>query len=163
MRDKTRPPGRNPLTPEIKAKVLAKTTTETRPNASHWSARTMAKGESEPHQCAAPWQHLRPCGESDRARVRSLSLSCLAPERLLRASLLQAFYSVRSKRQFIGRSTKICTFACDRLLDADVAAKFPGGGAVPPQGLAVSVGRPFLVDGTLVEAWANLKSIRAAR
>jgi len=42
-RDKTRPPGRKPLTPEIKAKVLAKTTTETPPNATHWSARMMAK------------------------------------------------------------------------------------------------------------------------
>src|SRR5687768_3422757 len=34
-RDKTRPPGRKPLTPEIKAKVLAKTATETPRNATH--------------------------------------------------------------------------------------------------------------------------------
>ena len=37
-RDKTRPPGRKPLTPEIKAKVLAKTTTETPPNATRCAA-----------------------------------------------------------------------------------------------------------------------------
>jgi len=43
LRDKTRPPGRKPLSPEIKAKVLAKTTTETPPNATHWSVRSMAK------------------------------------------------------------------------------------------------------------------------
>jgi transposase len=41
-RDKTRPPGRKPLSPEIKAKVLAKTTTEMPSNATHWSVRTMA-------------------------------------------------------------------------------------------------------------------------
>ena len=48
-RDKTRPPGRKPLTPEIKAKVLAKTTTETPPNATHWSARVMAKAMGLSH------------------------------------------------------------------------------------------------------------------
>lgn len=48
-RDKTRPPGRKPLTPEIKAKVLAKTTTETPPNATHWSARMMARAMGLSH------------------------------------------------------------------------------------------------------------------
>ncbi len=43
LRDKTRPPGRKPLGAKIKAAVLAKTTTETPPNATHWSVRTMAK------------------------------------------------------------------------------------------------------------------------
>src|SRR5262249_45535584 len=49
MHDKTRPPGRKPLTAEIKAKVLAKTTTETPPNATHWSARAMAKAMGLSH------------------------------------------------------------------------------------------------------------------
>ena len=49
QRDKTRPPGRTPLTPEIKAKVLAKTTTETPANATHWSARTLAKATGLSH------------------------------------------------------------------------------------------------------------------
>ena len=35
----------------------------------------------------------------------------IAPERLLRASLLQAFYSVRSERQLMERSTTTCCFA----------------------------------------------------
>jgi transposase len=48
-RDKTRPPGRKPLTPAIKAKVLAKTTTETPPNATHWSARVRAKAMGLSH------------------------------------------------------------------------------------------------------------------
>jgi transposase len=42
-RDKTRPPGRAPLDPAIKAKVLAKTVGERPGNATHWSVRTMAK------------------------------------------------------------------------------------------------------------------------
>lgn len=43
LRDKTRPPGRQPLGAKIKTAVLARTTTETPPNATHWSVRTMAK------------------------------------------------------------------------------------------------------------------------
>jgi transposase len=42
-RDKTRPPGRKPLTDDVRAKVLAKTATATPPNATHWSVRSMAK------------------------------------------------------------------------------------------------------------------------
>ena len=42
-RDKTRPPGRAPLADDLKAKVLTKTATETPPNATHWSVRSMAK------------------------------------------------------------------------------------------------------------------------
>jgi len=68
----------------------------------------------------------------------------IAPERLLRASLLQAFYSVRSERQLIEQIDYNLPFRWfvglgiddpvwdhstfsknrDRLLDADVAAKF---------------------------------------
>jgi transposase len=43
LRDKTRPPGRKPLSAETKAKVLAQTARETPPDATHWSVRTMAK------------------------------------------------------------------------------------------------------------------------
>jgi transposase len=49
QRDKTRPPGTPPLADEIKAKVLAKTATETPPNATHWSVRTMAKAMGISH------------------------------------------------------------------------------------------------------------------
>ena len=105
----------------------------------------------------------------------------IAPERLLRASLLQAFYSVRSERQlmqqidynllfrwFVGLGIDDpvwdhSTFSKnrDRLLDADVAAKFLEAVLRHPK-----VGRflsddHFSVDGTLVEAWASLKSFRA--
>ena len=48
-RDKTRPPGTPPLSDEIKAKVLAKTVTETPPGATHWSVRSMAKAMGISH------------------------------------------------------------------------------------------------------------------
>lgn len=48
-RDKTRPPGTPPLSDEIKAKVLSKTATETPPNATHWSVRSMAKAMGISH------------------------------------------------------------------------------------------------------------------
>ena len=48
-RDKTQPPGTPPLSDEIKAKVLAKTVTETPPGATHWSVRSMAKAMGISH------------------------------------------------------------------------------------------------------------------
>ena len=113
----------------------------------------------------------------------------IAPERLLRACLLQAFYSVRSERQlmeqidynllfrwFVGLGIDDAvwdhsTFSKnrDRLLDADVAAKFLE--AVLRHGkvkrflsddhFSVVLEARLRHDGTLVEAWASLKSFRA--
>lgn len=93
--------------------------------------------------------------------------SSIAPERLLRASLLQAFYSVRSERQLMGRSTTIYWFVGlgiddavwdhstfsknrDRLLDADVAAKIKGsaidGRTTRHEGYKVSQRKRKLVE-----------------
>ena len=105
----------------------------------------------------------------------------VAPERLLRASLLQAFYSVRSERQlmehldynllfrwFVGLGVDDAvwdhsTFSKnrDRLLDADVAAKFLEAVLRHPKVKRFLSDEHFSVDGTLVEAWASLKSFRA--
>jgi transposase len=105
----------------------------------------------------------------------------IAPERLLRASLLQAFYSVRSERQlmdqidynllfrwFVGLGIDDpvwdhSTFSKnrDRLLDADVAAKFLEASLRHPKIRRFLSDDHFSVDGTLVEAWASLKSFRA--
>jgi transposase len=105
----------------------------------------------------------------------------IAPERLLRASLLQAFYSVRSERQlmeqidynllfrwFVGLGIDDAvwdhsTFSKnrDRLLDADVAAKFLQAVLRHTQVKRFLSDDHFSVDGTLVEAWASLKSFRA--
>jgi transposase len=105
----------------------------------------------------------------------------IAPERLLRASLLQAFYSVRSERQlmeqidynllfrwFVGLGIDDpvwdhSTFSKnrDRLLDADVAAKFLEAVLRHPRVKRFLSDDHFSVDGTLIEAWASLKSFRA--
>jgi transposase len=103
------------------------------------------------------------------------------PEWLLRASLLQAFYSIRSERQlmeqldynllfrwFVGLGVDDAvwdhsTFSKnrDRLLEADVAAKFLEAVLRHPQVKRFLSDEHFSVDGTLVEAWASLKSFRA--
>ena len=105
----------------------------------------------------------------------------VAPERLLRASLLQAFYSVRSERQlmeqinynllfrwFVGLGIDDAvwdhsTFSKnrERLLGADVAAKFLAAVLRHPKVTRFLSDEHFSVDGTLVEAWASLKSFRA--
>jgi transposase len=105
----------------------------------------------------------------------------VAPERLLRASLLQAFYSVRSERLlmeqidynllfrwFVGLGIDDTvwdhsTFSKnrDRLLDADVAVKFLEAVLRHPKVKRFLSDDHFSVDGTLVEAWASLKSFRA--
>lgn len=102
----------------------------------------------------------------------------IPPERLLRALLLQAFYTVRSERQlmeqldynllfrwFVGLATDDpvwdATVFCknrDRLLDGDIAAKFFASVLNLPQVKGLLSSDHFSVDGTLIEAWASMKS-----
>jgi transposase len=102
----------------------------------------------------------------------------IPPERLLRALLLQAFYTVRSERQlmeqldynllfrwFVGLSADDpvwdATVFCknrDRLLDGDIAAKFFVSVLNLPQVRKLLSSEHFSVDGTLIEAWASMKS-----
>jgi len=102
----------------------------------------------------------------------------IPPERLLRALLLQAFYTVRSERQlmeqldynllfrwFVGLSIDDpvwdATVFCknrDRLLNGDIAAKFFAGVLNLPQVRGLLSSDHFSVDGTLIEAWASMKS-----
>jgi transposase len=102
----------------------------------------------------------------------------IPPERLLRALLLQAFYTVRSERQlmeqlaynllfrwFVGLSMDDAvwdaTVFCknrDRLLDGDIARKFMTGVLNQPQVRKLLSSEHFSVDGTLIEAWASMKS-----
>jgi len=49
LRDKTRPPGKKPLSAALKRKVLPKTAAETPPNATHWSVRSMASAMGISH------------------------------------------------------------------------------------------------------------------
>ena len=105
----------------------------------------------------------------------------IAPEKLLRASLLQAFFSIRSERQlmeqldynlmfrwFVGLGVDdpvwvptVFTKNRDRLLDAEVAAKFMSAVLAHREVKPLLSNEHFSVDGTLVEAWASLKSFRA--
>lgn len=104
----------------------------------------------------------------------------IAPEMLLRATLLQAFFSVRSERQlmeqidynllfrwFVGLPmddaiwhATVFTHNRDRLLEADVAREFLGAllALAPVKRLLSS--EHFSVDGTLIDAWASMKSFR---
>jgi transposase len=104
----------------------------------------------------------------------------IAPERLLRAMLLQAFYSIRSERQLMERMEYDLLFRWfvgigiddavwdhstfsknrDRLLAGDVAAKFLAVVLAQPRVKKLLSSDHFSVDGTLIEAWASLKSFK---
>ena len=104
----------------------------------------------------------------------------IAPEKLLRALLLQAFYSVRSERQlmeqigynllfrwFVGLAMDApvwdaTTFSKnrDRLLDGDVAQHLLAAVVAQPRVSALMSDEHFSVDGTLIQAWASHKSFQ---
>ena len=104
----------------------------------------------------------------------------IPPEQLLRAMLLQAFYSIRSERQLMERLEFDLLFRWfvgigvddavwdhstfsknrDRLLEGDLAAKLLGAVLTQPRVKRLLSTDHFSVDGTLVEAWASMKSFR---
>src|ERR1700757_2081404 len=104
----------------------------------------------------------------------------IPPEKLLRAMLLQAFYSVRSERQLMERIEFDLLFRWfvgigiddpvwdhssftknrDRLLDGDIAVKFLATVLSQPQVKRLLSSEHFSVDGTLIQAWASMKSFR---
>jgi transposase len=105
----------------------------------------------------------------------------IPPEKLLRALLLQAFYSVRSERQLMEQldynllfrwfaglamdapiwDVTVFTKNRERLLEGDVAAKFMAAVLAQSRVKKLLSDDHFSVDGTLIEAWASLKSFRA--
>ena len=104
----------------------------------------------------------------------------IPPEQLLRAMLLQAFYSVRSERQlmerldfdllfrwFVGLGIDdpvwdASTFSKnrDRLLGGSVAAGFLSAVLAIPRVKRLLSQDHFSVDGTLIQAWCSMKSFR---
>jgi len=104
----------------------------------------------------------------------------IPPERLLKATLLMAFYSVRSERLFceqldynllfrwfldmdgVEESFDHSTFSRNRkrLLDHEVAVKFLAEVVKTARTADLMSDEHFTVDGTLIEAWASLKSFR---
>ena len=102
----------------------------------------------------------------------------IPPEKLLRALLLQLLYSVRSERQlmeqlnynllfrwFVGLTMDdpvwdptVFTKNRERLLRGDIARAFFERVVAQAQGQHLLSMEHFTVDGTLIEAWAGLKS-----
>ena len=104
----------------------------------------------------------------------------IPPEKLLRAQLLQMLYSIRSERLlmeeidysmlfrwFVGLNLDeevwdATTFTKnrDRLMDADVAKEFLAQVVEQARVQGWTSDEHFTVDGTLLEAWASLKSVQ---
>jgi transposase len=104
----------------------------------------------------------------------------IPPEKLLRALLLQALYSIRSERQlieqlnfnilfrwFVGLGLdepvwSATTFSKnrDRLLDGDIAAAFFEAVLIQADAQQLLSEEHFTVDGTLLHAWASHKSFQ---
>ena len=105
----------------------------------------------------------------------------IAPEKLLRAQLLQMLYSIRSERLlmeemdynllfrwFVGLNADdpvwdatVFTKNRDRLLQADVAKEFLAEVVAQARVKGLTSDEHFTVDGTLLEAWASQKSYQA--
>jgi len=105
----------------------------------------------------------------------------IPPEYLLRATLLQAFFTVRSERQlmeqidynllfrwFVGLSMDDAvwdhsSFSTnrDRLLEAGVAREFLSCLLTLPKVKQLLSSDHFTVDGTLLKAWASMKSFQS--
>jgi transposase len=103
----------------------------------------------------------------------------IAPESMLRALLLQVFFSIRSERQLVeqidynllfrwfvglGMDDTIWNHAVfsknrDRLLNTEVAQRFFA--EVNRQAKKFMSDEHFTVDGTLIQAWASQKSYRS--
>src|SRR5918994_455476 len=104
----------------------------------------------------------------------------IPPEKLLRALLLQALYTIRSERQlmeqidynllfrwFVGLgiddpvwSPTTFTKNPDRLLKGDIAAAFFEAVLIHADSARLLSHEHFTVDGTLLEAWASQKSFK---
>ena len=104
----------------------------------------------------------------------------IAPEKLLRALLLQAFYTIRSERQlmeqldynllfrwFVGLAmdapiwdATVFSKNRDRLIEGDIAARFLAAVLNQARVRTLLSHEHFSVDGTLIQAWASMKSFR---
>ena len=114
------------------------------------------------------------------AMYSSMGRPSIPPEKLLRAMLLQAFYSIRSERQLMERLEFDLLFRWfvgigvddavwdhstfsknrDRLLEGEVAAKLLSAVLAQPRVKRLLSTDHFSVDGTLIQAWATMKSFK---
>jgi transposase len=123
---------------------------------------------------------LRALDEQFTKMYASIGRPSIAPERLLKALLLQLLYSIRSERAlvehidfnilfrwFVGLHLdepvwNHSTFSKnrDRLIDSDIALAFLEQVLEKAREEGLLSNDHFSVDGTLLEAWASLKSFR---
>lgn len=123
---------------------------------------------------------LKPLSPVFDAMYSTVGRPSIPPERLLKASLLMALFTVRSERMFCERldydlmfrwflelemdepSFDHSSFSRNRarLLEHDVAGEFFAGVVEQARALKLLSDEHFTVDGTLVEAWASLKSFK---
>jgi transposase len=123
---------------------------------------------------------LRSLSSDFDALYSPIGRESIPPERLLRALLLQAFYSIRSERQLVERIDTDLLFRWfvglgiedlvwdatsftknrDRLLDGEIASRFLAAVLAHDRVKGLLSNEHFSVDGTLLEAWASPKSFR---
>jgi transposase len=114
------------------------------------------------------------------AAYAPLGRPSIPPERLMRALLLQAFYTIRSERQLVERLDFDLLFRWfvglgvddpvwdassfaknrERFLAVEAATRFLAGVVAHPDVRRQMSRDHFSVDGTLIEAWASMKSFR---
>jgi transposase/IS5 family transposase len=130
-------------------------------------------------------KHLTDAGLKELSPIFDQMYSALGrpsipPERLLKASLLMALYTIRSERMFCEQldynllfrwfldmepdelSFDHSSFTTNRgrLLKREVAGEFFRRIVAQAQALGLLSSEHFTVDGTLIEAWASLKSFK---
>ena len=123
---------------------------------------------------------LRDLSSTFEAMYSRVGRPSIPPERLLKASLLMALYSIRSERLFCEQleynllfrwfldmdmvspafDHSVFSVNRERLLAHDVAAEFFRGVVAAAREKRLMSDEHFTVDGTLIEAWASLKSFR---
>jgi transposase len=123
---------------------------------------------------------LRSLSDRFDAMYSEIGRPSIPPEKLLRALLLQAFYSIRSERQlmeqmdynllfrwFVGLSVDepvwvptVFSKNRERMLEGDIAAAFMDAVLNQDEVKALLSAEHFSVDGTLIQAWASMKSFR---
>jgi len=123
------------------------------------------------------WQNMSKRFDAMYAKTGRPSIP---PEKLLRAQLIQMLYSIRSERLlmeeidysilfrwFVGMNldetvwdVTVFTKNRNRLLEGDVAREFLCEVIAQAQAQGLTSDEHFTVDGTLIEAWASLKSFQ---
>jgi len=123
---------------------------------------------------------LKNMSERFEAMYAKTGRPSIPPEKLLRAQLVQMLYSIRSERLlmeevdysmlfrwFVGMNldepvwdATVFTKNRNRLLEGDVAREFLCEVVKQAQAKGLTSDEHFTVDGTLIEAWASLKSFQ---